>query len=72
MFNELEFSKFSQSVPSFTFKVACSPTLKSKVCLHAGIIWKDVLLLEDVLHEAALPDYSLEVFLKCHFNYFFY
>jgi hypothetical protein len=31
--------------------------------LHAGIIWTDVLLMDEVLHEAALPDYSLEVFL---------
>lgn len=31
--------------------------------LHAGIIWTDVLLMDEVLHEAALPNYSLEVFL---------
>lgn len=36
----------------------------TKIPLHAGIIWRDVLLMDDVLHEAALSDYSLEVSLK--------
>jgi len=39
--------------------------------MHAGVIWKDVLLMDEVLHEAALPDYSLEVFLWQLFEYWF-
>jgi hypothetical protein len=32
---------------------------------NTGIIWKDVLLIDKVLHEALLPDYSSKVVLLC-------
>lgn len=31
---------------------------------YAGMIWKDVLLMDEVLHEAVLSEFSLEVFLQ--------
>jgi hypothetical protein len=40
--------------------------------MHAGIIWTDVLLMDEVLHEAALPNYSLEVFLGKSFELLIY
>lgn len=43
----------------------------TKTHLHAGIIWRDVLLMDDVLNEAALPDYSLEVSLLVLFQFIF-
>lgn len=43
----------------------------TKAHLHAGIIWRDVLLMDDVLNEAALPDYSLEVSLLVLFQFIF-
>ncbi|XP_015868841.2 vacuolar protein sorting-associated protein 51 homolog [Ziziphus jujuba] len=59
-----QLTKLAQALVTKHFE-STEQYIKNRICaadlLHVlGIIWKDVLLMDDVLPEAALPDYSLE------------